>query len=82
VQIKGYLKHKGVERDLVCDLSVTHERWGATDEPSKNGQLRYPDDIDRPLREAAQQKVLKYQNAYTNDHRVIVSPHHAPHRPH
>ena len=42
---------------------MTHERWGATDEPSKNGQLCYQDDIDRPLREAAQKKVLKYQNA-------------------
>ncbi len=26
VHIKGYLKHNGVERDLVYDLSVTHER--------------------------------------------------------
>jgi len=32
---------------------VTHERWGATDEPSKNRQLCYPDDIDRPLQEEA-----------------------------
>ena len=43
-------------------------RWptsagGRTDEPSKNGQLCYPDDIDWPLREAAQKNVLKYQNA-------------------
>ena len=58
VQIQGYLKHNGLDRDLV-DLSVTHERWGATDEASKNGQLCYPDDIDSPLREAAQKKVLK-----------------------
>ena len=41
---------------------MTHERWGATDEPSKNGQLCSPDDIDRPMREAARKKVLKYQN--------------------
>ena len=74
VQIQGYLKHNGVERDLVYDLSVTHERWGATDEPSKNGQLCYPDDIDRPLREAAQKKVLKYQNAYANDHSITFMP--------
>ena len=39
VQIQGYLKHNGVERDLVYDLSVTYERWGVTDKPSKNGQL-------------------------------------------
>ena len=66
-QIQGYLKHNGVERDLVYDLSVTHERWGATDEPCKNRQLCYPDDINRPLQEeAAQKKVLEYQNAYAN----------------
>ena len=57
VQIKGYLKHNGVERDLV-DLSVTHEHCGVTDEPSNNGQLCYADDIDRPLREADRKKVL------------------------
>ena len=67
VKIKGYLKHDGGERDLVYDLSVTHERWGATDEPCKNRQLCYPDDINRPLQEeAAQKKVLEYQNAYAN----------------
>ena len=48
VQIQGYLKHNGVERHLVYDPSVTHECWGATDEPSQNGQLCYPDDINLP----------------------------------
>ncbi len=68
---QGLPKHNGVGRDLVYDFSVTHERWGATDEPSKNGQLCYPDDIDRPLREATQKKVLKYQKAKLM---TIVSP--------
>ena len=54
--------------------SLTHERWVTTEEPSKDGQLRYPDDIDRPLREAAQQKVLQYQNAYANDHSITFMP--------
>ena len=49
--------------------SLTHERWVTTEEPSKDGQLRYPDDIDRPLREAAKKKVLKYQNA-ANEHSI------------
>ena len=40
------------------DLSVTHERWAASDEPSKYGRFRYPDNIPRPLREVAQEKVL------------------------
>ena len=53
---------------------MTHERRGATDEPSKNGHLCYTDDIDRPLREAAQKKVPKYQNAYANDHNIAFMP--------
>ena len=60
--------------DLVYDLLVTHERCGASDKPSENGHLCYPDDINRPLREAAQKRVLKYQNAYANDHNITCMP--------
>ena len=74
MQIKGYLKQSGVERDLVYDLSVTHERRRAYDEASKNGHLCYPDDINRTLREAAQKKVPKYQNSYANDHNITCMP--------
>ena len=38
------------DRDLDYKLSVTHERWGESDEPSKTGHLCYPEDIDQPLR--------------------------------
>jgi len=57
---------------VIYDLS--HERWGATNEPSKNGQLCYPDSIDWLLREAAQNKVLNDQNAYANDHSITFMP--------
>ena len=74
MQLKGYLKHNDVGRDLVYDLLVTHERCGASDKPSENGHLCYPDDINRPLREPAQKRVLKYQKAYANDHNITCMP--------
>jgi hypothetical protein len=46
VQIQGYLKHNGVERDLVYDLSVTHERWGATRSRSTDLEVVYFDMTD------------------------------------
>ena len=50
VQVKGNLQHNGAPRDF-------HERWEKADEPSKNGKLRQPADINKPLREDAQLKV-------------------------
>jgi len=74
VEIKDYLRHNGVDRTLVFDFSMAHDRWGATDEPSKNGQLCYPHDLNRTVREAAQKKVKKYQGTYANDHGISFLP--------
>jgi hypothetical protein len=74
VQIKGYLQHNGAPRDLVFDLSITHERWGAVGDPSKTGQLRHPADINKPLREAAKEKANKYQHTYANNHNISFLP--------
>jgi len=75
VQIKHYLQHNSAPRDLVFDLSITHERWGGPqDDPSKTSQLRHPADIYKPLREAARDKVNKYQHTYTNNHSISFLP--------
>ena len=44
--------------------------WGDTDDPHKMHQLRHPADINKPLREAAREKVAKYQSDYANDQRI------------
>jgi hypothetical protein len=31
----------------MMDLHVVHERWGRSSDPSLNGHLHYPNDIDR-----------------------------------
>jgi len=74
MQLKGHLKHNSVERDLVFDLFVTHERWGASKEPSKNGHFCYPDDLNRPLREAARKTVLQYQSTHASNHSITLMP--------
>ena len=45
---------------LVLDLRISHERWGGGSDPSINGHLHYPNDIDRSLNEAVTDKIRKY----------------------
>ncbi len=51
---------------LVLDLHITHERWGSNSDPSINGHLRYPNDINRSLHEVATYKIRKYRVNYNN----------------
>ena len=51
---------------LVLDLRIAHERWGSSSNPSLNGHLHYPANIDRTLNEAAADKVLQYRADYNN----------------
>jgi hypothetical protein len=47
---------------LVLDLRITHERFGSSSDPSINGHLQYPNDVDRSLNEAAADKIRKYRS--------------------
>ena len=51
---------------LVLDLRITHDRFGRSSDLSLNGNLRYPNDIDRSLNEAAADKIRKYRADYNN----------------
>jgi hypothetical protein len=45
---------------LVVDLNITHEGWGSSSDPSLNGHLHYPNDIDRsPIEDATDKIRLK-----------------------
>jgi hypothetical protein len=41
----------------VLDLRIAHERSGSSSDPSINGRLHYPNDVDRSLNEAAADKL-------------------------
>jgi hypothetical protein len=51
----------------VLGLRIAHERWGSSSDPSINGHLRCPNDIDRSRNEAAADKIRKYRADYNNN---------------
>jgi hypothetical protein len=65
--LAGYLANVAGPVPLVLDLRIAHERWGSSSDPSINGHLRYPNDIDRSLNEAAAGKIRKYHADYNNN---------------
>ncbi len=56
---------------LVLDFRIAQDRYGI--DPSLNGHLRYPNDIDRSLHEAAADKIRKYRADYNNNPPNTVS---------
>ncbi len=53
----GYLKNTSGPVSLVLDLYITHDRFGSTSDPSINGHLHYPNDVDRSLNESVTDKL-------------------------
>ena len=53
---------------LVLDLRICHERVGSSSEtdPSINGHLHYPNDVDGPLNETTTDKIRQYHTDYNN----------------
>jgi hypothetical protein len=51
----------------MMDLRISHDRFGSISDPSINGHLRYPNDMDRSLNESATDKIRKYHADYNNN---------------
>ena len=58
---------------LVVDLHIAHDRFGSNSDPSLNGHLHYPNDIDKSLNEAASDKIRKYCADYNHNPPSTVS---------
>ena len=67
-----YLTNEGPV-PLVLDLHIDHERFGSISDPSLNGHLHYPNDIDRSLDETAVDKIRKYHTGYNNNPPFILT---------
>ncbi len=46
---------------------------GSSSDPSLNGNLHYPNDIDRSLNETSPDKIRKYRDDYNNNPPSVVS---------
>ncbi len=60
----GYLANAAGPVPLVLDLRITHDRFGSSSDPSINGHLHYPNDLDGSLKETAADKIRQYHVDY------------------
>ena len=67
IEVAGYLTNTAGPMPLVLDLRITHERFGSSSNPSLNGNLQYPNDIDRSINEAVADKIRKYRADYNQN---------------
>ena len=76
IEIASYLSNATGPLSLVLDLCIPYERWGSTSNPSLNGHLHYPTDIDRTLNESDTDNVLQYRPDYNNrpSHTITFIP--------
>ncbi len=51
---------------LVMDLRIPHERVGSSADPTLNGHLKYPRNLDQSLNDTVTDKIRKYRVDYNN----------------
>jgi hypothetical protein len=73
IELAGYLSNAEGPAPLVLDLRITHERWGSRSDPSINGHIHYPNDLDRPLNETVTDKIRSYRADYNNRPSHVIS---------
>jgi hypothetical protein len=67
IELGGYLQKVVGTVPLVLDLHITHECKGSITDPTLNGHLHYPNDLDKPLNETETEKIRKYLTDYNNN---------------
>ncbi len=67
IECAGYFQNVVGTVSLVLDLRISHESWGSSTDPTLNGHLHYPNDLDKPLNEAAADIIRKYRVDYNQN---------------
>ncbi len=73
IEIPGYLANESVPVSLVLDLRITHDRVGSSIDPTLNGHLKYPNNLDQSLNDSVVDKIRKYRADYNNRPPSVVS---------
>ncbi len=66
IELGGYLANEAGPVPLVLDLRIVYDRVGSNTDPTLNGHLKYPNNFDQSLNDAAADKVRKYRADYNN----------------
>ncbi len=73
IELAGYLDNAVGLVPLVLDLRIAHDRVGSSTDPTLNGHLRYPHNLDKSLNDAGTDKIQKYRAGYNNTPPSVVS---------
>ena len=57
----------------MLDLRIAHDRVGSSTDPTLNGHLKYPNNLDQSLNDAGTDKIRKYRDDYKNRPSSVVS---------
>jgi hypothetical protein len=66
IELAGCLANAAGPVPLLLDLRIAHDCFGSSSDPSINGHLHYPNDVDRSLNEAAADKIRQHRADYNN----------------
>ncbi len=55
------------------DLRIAHDRVGSSIDPTLNGHLKYPNNLDQSLNDVAPDKIRKCRTDYNNNPPSVVS---------
>ncbi len=66
IELAGYLANEAGPVTLVLDLRIAHDRVGSSTDPTLDRHLRYPNNLDQSLNDAAVDKIRKYRTDYNN----------------
>jgi hypothetical protein len=73
IELAAYLANAAGPVPLMLDLRIAHDRFGSSSDPSLNGHLHHPNDLDKSLNEAAADKIRKYRADNNNNPPSAVS---------
>ena len=73
IELTGYLVNESGPVPLVLDLRIAHDRVGSSADPTLNGHLKYPNNLDKSLNDTAADKIRKYRADYNNNPPSVVS---------
>ena len=74
MEVRSYLRDQAGSRSLVFDLSIAHDRFGSSSHVQQNGSLSHPQDLDGPMRVAAQRKTNAYKQTYADNQNISFLP--------
>ncbi len=74
VEVGNYLRDAAGSRSLVFDLSITHDRIGSSCHVQQNGSLSQTQDLDAPLRMAAQRKINTFRQHHADNQNISFLP--------